>query len=316
MLGRVQNSSQLLLRWSYDPIPKKDEEGEKKRQENNLEAAEKLLVAEDALAEAEKISNNALNNDENRRKDDWLSKKCLKIVSLNVQGSLQSRIADLKADPTIYMISDIICIQEVGKISANPELPGYSFFSSVVGHNQGVAVFLKDELVLDMTNEPISIGNRDRDIFSFKNMSFQCLKLSFLDFDIITVYRSPDMPQHGLPFANFTAALTNLIDRENPTVICGDFNFDSKEVNALTENLNHSSLVGASTSCLNPFKQVVQEPTTYRGYCIDHIYHNIPNPTVGGLQTLPDDWEVTYKLHYPYYSDHEALCLMLIKHNE
>ena len=290
MLGRVQNSSQLHLRWSYDPIPKKDEESERNRQENNLKAAEKLLVAEDALAEAEKISNNALNNEENRRRDDWLTKKCLKVTSLNIQGSLNSRLEDLKADPTIYMISDIICLQEVGDMKSNLELPGYSCYSSVVGHKQGVAVFVKNEFVLDMTNEPLSIGHKNR-ILSGASI-FQCLKLSFLEFDLVTVYRSPDMPQHGLLFSSFSHAISNIVDKEKPTIMCGDFNFDQKEVNELTRNFSET----------HGFRQIVEEPTTYRGYCIDHIYHNMHN-----------DWEVCHKLHYPYYSDHEALCIMLIK---
>ena len=319
MLGRVQNSSQLLLRWSYDPIPKMDEEKEKKRQEENLEAAEKLLVAEDALEEAEKISKNALNNEENRMKDDWLSKNCIKVTSLNVQGSLQSRLADLQADPTIYLISDIICVQEVGITSSTPELPGYSFYSSVVGLNQGVAVFVKNELVLEMTSEPLSVGNRDRSFPSQKNISFQCLKLSFLQFDIVTVYCSPDMAQHGSQFwqfKRFTGALLNLVDREKQTIICGDFNFDGvdgKDRNVLIEKLNG---VDSSTISLRKFKQIVKEPTTFRGYCIDHIYHNFSESDRGGLQTLPANSKVTYKLHHPYYSDHEALCIMLIKPDE
>ena len=121
---------------------------------------------------------------------------------------------------------------------------------------------------------------------------FQCLKLSFLEFDLVTVYRSPDMPQHGLLFSSFSHAISNIVDKEKPTIMCGDFNFDQKEVNELTRNFSET----------HGFRQIVEEPTTYRGYCIDHIYHNMHN-----------DWEVCHKLHYPYYSDHEALCIMLIK---
>ena len=49
------------------------------------------------------------------------------------------------------------------------------------------------------------------------------------------------------------------------------------------------------------FEQIVMEPTTYRGYCIDHVYHNISET----------ERKVDYKLHYPYYSDHEAVCVMI-----
>ena len=112
------------------------------------------------------------------------------------------------------------------------------------------------------------------------------------------------MAQHGSQFwqfKRFTGALLNLVDREKQTIICGDFNFDGidgKDRNVLIEKLNG---VGSSTISLRKFKQIVKEPTTFRGYCIDHIYTNA---------------QVNYKLHYPYYSDHEALCIMLIKPEE
>ena len=73
-------------------------------------------------------------------------------------------------------------------------------------------------------------------------------------------------------------------------MICGDFNFDRREENVLTTLLGHRN-----------FKQIVQKPTTYRGYCIDHFYHNIPETAK----------KVEYKLHIPYYSDHGATCVMI-----
>ena len=117
-------------------------------------------------------------------------------------------------------------------------------------------------------------------------------------------------------FQQFTGALLNLVDREKQTIICGDFNFDGidgKDRNVLIEKLNG---VDSSTISLRKFKQIVKEPTTFRGYCIDHIYHNFSESDMGGLQTWPANSKVTYKLHHPYYSDHEALCIMLIKPDE
>ena len=44
------------------------------------------------------------------------------------------------------------------------------------------------------------------------------------------------------------------------------------------------------------FKQLVREPTTFRGKCIDHVY------------IREEDVECKYvKLYYPYYTDHEAV---------
>ena len=72
-------------------------------------------------------------------------------------------------------------------------------------------------------------------------------------------------------------------------MICGDFNIDRKVENDLTR-----MLMGKN------FKQIVQKPTTYRGNCIDHFYHNIAEHVK----------KVEHKLHYPCYSDHEAICVM------
>ena len=48
-------------------------------------------------------------------------------------------------------------------------------------------------------------------------------------------------------------------------------------------------------------RYIIQKPTTYRGNCIDHFYHNIPEAAK----------KVEHKLHNPYYSDHEAVCVMI-----
>ena len=75
-----------------------------------------------------------------------------------------------------------------------------------------------------------------------------------------------------------------------PTILCGDFNFDRKVQNDLTKMLKSRG-----------FTQIVKEPTTYRGYCIDHIYQNISEKKEG----------IICDLHRPYYSDHEAVCVRI-----
>ena len=73
-------------------------------------------------------------------------------------------------------------------------------------------------------------------------------------------------------------------------MICGDFNFNRREENVLTRMLGDRN-----------FKQIVQKPTTYRGNCIDHFYHNISETAK----------KVEYKLHIPCYSDHGATCVTI-----
>ena len=80
------------------------------------------------------------------------------------------------------------------------------------------------------------------------------------------------------------------INPKKPTMICGDFNIDRTVENDLTRMLGGKS-----------FNQIVQNPTTYRGNCIDHFYHNIAKHVK----------KVEHKLHYPCYSDHEAICVII-----
>ena len=87
----------------------------------------------------------------------------------------------------------------------------------------------------------------------------------------------------------FTEFIEKWITPKRPTMICGDFNIDRRVENDLTR-----MLMGKN------FKQIVQKPTTYRGNCIDHFYHNIAENVK----------KVEHKLHYPCYSDHEAICVM------
>ena len=73
-------------------------------------------------------------------------------------------------------------------------------------------------------------------------------------------------------------------------MICGDFNMDQKVENDLTRMLRGKF-----------FKQIINKPTTYRGYCIDHFYHNISATAK----------KIDYNLHSVYYSDHGALCVTI-----
>ena len=176
MLGRVQNLSQLILRWSYDPIPKADVRRERKRLKDNEEAVKKIKVNEEAQKEALKLQKNALNNPRNLKEIDWLYMETrLKIVSLNVQGSLQSRLTRLRKDKSI-MVSDVICLQETGPVSVN--LEGYTCFHVGGGKNKGVAIYLKNGMTKSIKEPPKK----------FENQFCQVLKLSCGAFDIITVY--------------------------------------------------------------------------------------------------------------------------------
>ena len=279
MLGRVQNINQLFLRWTYDTVLKSGPKEELKRLKANENAVKKLKVDAKALQEAEKISQKALNNTKCKN-DHWLSKTGLKIASLNIQGSLQSRLEDLENDKTIYGLSDIICLQEIGHSQEEPVLEGYTCCTAGKGKNRGVAIFVRQEIAKNL-KKPLPVSDE----------FFQGLKLSLPQCDVITVYRSPNKADQEPSFIRFTKTVAQVTaDPKKPTILCGDFNFDQSRKNDLTKMLSSRG-----------FRQIVKEPTTYRGQCIDHVYHNIPYHK-GNVQ---------YKLHYPYFSDHEAVCVTI-----
>ena len=240
MLGRVQNIEQLYLNWSYDPVPKKDLKEEKKRLHQNVKAANSLKINKSALEETEKMRRMDLNSEENKKRDQWLSNECPKIVSLNVQGSLQSRLLDLKADKTIYGVSDIMCLQEIGVARERPVLEGYSHISAGEGHKRGVGVFVKNSIAKGVKEQPETMTDD----------YFQGLRLKFHPFNIITIYRASGQYTSSSAFQRFVINLERWIDHERPTIICGDFNFDQEEENELTKMMRQYN-----------FKQIIQEPT-------------------------------------------------------
>ena len=101
----------------------------------------------------------------------------LKVASLNVQGSLCSRLQHLRKDKSI-MVSDIICLQETGLASGALNLDGYTGFHGAGGKNKGVSIYLRNTVAKDVKGPPKK----------FENQFCQVLKLSCGAFDIITVY--------------------------------------------------------------------------------------------------------------------------------
>ena len=167
-------------------------------------------------------------------------------------------------------------MQETGDCNARINLQGYHCTYVGGGKNRGVAIYVKNAMANSMTKEPASIIN---DLY-------QCLKLQFPSYDFITIYRAC-----GPVSQKFVDDIRKGIDPKKPTIICGDFNFDRRMENNLTRTLANLR-----------FKQIVQDPTHILGGCIDHVYHNISTAAQ----------KVDQKLHYPYYSDHEAVCLMIV----
>ena len=114
---------------------------------------------------------------------------------------------------------------------------------------------------------------------------FQLTKLKSKYVDVISVYRSKE----GI-INQILDQLSNLIDWDKTTLICGDFNvcYRSDRDNKLITTLE-----------AHGFKQLVQEATHIKGGLIDHAYIRESGTSVS----------VDCSLYSPYYCamDHDAL---------
>ena len=163
-----------------------------------------------------------------------------------------------------------------------PHIPGYSFYFDGEGKGKGVAIFIKSHLVERRQLLKVEqFGNED---------CLQGLKLYFNDIQILNVYRPPNSTSFR-HLEQFIQTIQENIDPHQETLICGDFNF-----NFLKEPRHKIRVM------LNQlgFQQVVRQPTTIYGSCLDQVY-------------MRTKLMFKYQLHYPYYSDHECVCIMLKK---
>ena len=107
----------------------------------------------------------------------------------------------------------------------------------------------------------------------------------------INIYRSSS---GSIPEA--LTALKGLIDKSKPNLITGDFNlcFTKNGANSITKGLQDCG-----------FKQLVTEATHIQGGLIDHVYWRDVRSTRFE--------EPTVERYSPYYSDHDALMVTLVK---
>ena len=81
-----------------------------------------------------------------------------------------------------------------------------------------------------------------------------------------------------------------------PAVVCGDMNIAFEPAKPCSNKLSDEMY-------RKGFKQVVTYPTHVKGNILDHMYvRSVVRPL--------------WRLHYPYYSDHDAVMLLLRKKND
>ena len=115
---------------------------------------------------------------------------------------------------------------------------------------------------------------------------YQIIQLQYLEMDIIAMYKSPST--NVVAMKEFIKDLTDLIEFEKNTIICGDLNLDPLQ-NCITDALESMG-----------FHQIVSEPTHIEGRILDHFYAK----PISFISQHPF-------IHPLYFSDHDAVCVSL-----
>ena len=212
----------------------------------------------------------------NRNPSSWFQSgnDLLKIASLNIRG-LKGHIQDLRCDMRMQQ-ADIIHLQETWVNDdeySNLILDNYMSHFVNIGHGKGIVTYYKDQF---SHSEDIAREN------------FQISKFSSEFVDSINVYRS----QRGLQ-ADLVNEITRLVTKGKITIISGDFNICSR-IKWNNNVSTHLKSVG--------FTQYQLGGTHIKGGHIDHLYikHDGPRPI-----------EVETDRYCPYYSDHDAILIIL-----
>ena len=241
----------------------------------------KIYCNEDALKEVERLSSKALNNSWS----EWFvpvsdDNKKVKISFLNIV-SLRKHFSDLKTDHTLKK-SDVICLAETSLFENNKEtqelyLSGYDSNFNSCGLKKGLACYFREEFFHEE---------------NFEDNLYQISKIGSAVLDIISIYRSPRCKETQDDEINII--FEQIISGDKTTIVLGDFNIEyfSKRRNILRANLEKKSFI-----------QYIEASTHIDGGLIDHAY----------VRLMPPFIDCIPHIHSCYYSDHDAICLSLIK---
>ena len=158
-------------------------------------------------------------------------------------------------------------------------IPGYKSHFISVSKGKGLVTYFKLE---KFTHEKDYVT---------KNM--QVTKFKSSELDVMSVYRSSD--GNSLELLH---RMLEMLTIEKPTLITGDFNICL---------LNHKKNRMSKGLAQNGFVQMIKEATHIRGGHIDHVYWKDDHSVWKDLKL---------ELYCPYYSDHDASLITLIKNED
>ena len=197
----------------------------------------------------------------------------MKIISWNVFG-INARMKDGSLDKIIEQNPDVLCLQEI-KTQEIPEIEGYIAYknSSEVLGNYGTAIYTKIE--------PVSVSNKFDKEFDREG---RVIKMEFEGFYLYNVYAptgsgSDEMFERKTRF--FDKLEKNLSKSNKPSIVCGDFNRISKEIDGKNpENLKDSGFAPVEqewfrnilTKYVDAFREFNQEGGNYTWFWSDDFY--------------------------------------------
>ena len=153
------------------------------------------------------------------------------------------------------------------------EIPSYELHLNSNGKGKGLAIYFKK----DMLRHEVDI----------KQQNIQISKFTSPEIDLLAIYRS----QNG-NLKQLIEYLKNLINREKPVLIIGDFNFCFLEdsSNFVTKYLDENSC-----------SQIVKEPTHIEGNLIDQAH----------LRDTEGNYQCSVEVHSKYYTDHRGVAIII-----
>ena len=204
----------------------------------------------------------------------------VRVASLNCAG-LAPHYIDVLADEKLIK-SDIIHLLETSLENKEEiqhlSIQGYQSHFINVSRGKGIVTYFKPRM---FTHEK-----------DFVASNIQVTKFKSHNLDVVNVYRSSD--GNSVELLN---KIKGMLTEEKPTLITGDFNICM---------LNHGKNRMTKGLIENGFKQLVRQATHIKGGHIDHVYWKDSHQL----------WEDLHlELYCPYYSDHDASLITLIKND-
>jgi exonuclease III len=234
---------------------------------------DKIRASAKALAELEVMNRRSINNNPTPWREN--NEYHIKIAALNCMN-LENNYDDIVSDNTLKESSIIAFTETWLDQKSILNINGYKAHFNSIGPGKGIAIYMKNDTFKPTVN--------------IKQDKMQITKLESPELEVITVYRS----EQG-SITELLQHLTNMINQDRATVVCGDFNicYQASRNNKITQFLEK-----------NRFLQLMKEATHIRGRHIDHFYFK------PGYRIHEN---VSIYRYTPYYSDHDATCATLTR---